>query len=150
MIRNLKSKLKAMSSSSPLHNQKQNASTGITTDPCTGIDKINPETFEHSEHIEVKRSNEMDEVGNEPSNVGDIVDKTTGDIFDKIGDIFDKRCMNTNKEENKKMYSVTGNGIKARGVFDGQIIETGDGSFVRKRIIYELETTYGNINLSGL
>ena len=104
MIRNLKSKLKAMSSSSPLHNQDLSSSAVIKNDACIGVDHFNPETPEHFEPIEVNRGNEIGVIGS----------------------------------------------TEARGALGGQIIETPDGCFVRKRFIYELDTTYGNINLLGL
>jgi uncharacterized protein YprB with RNaseH-like and TPR domain len=126
VIRNLKSKLKAMSSSSPSLNHGQGSAASPPNEPGSSLEdgiRING-AFDY---VEVNRSRE----------------KNNTDDSDN------KHHVKAHTADNK-IHTSLENHIKARGDFGGQIVEEADGFFVRKRTIYEINTSYGKINLSGL
>lgn len=119
MIRNLKSKLKAMSSSSPSLNHGQGSAASPPNEPGSSLEdgiRING-AFDY---VEVNRSRE----------------KNNTDDSDN------KHHVKAHTADNK-IHTSLENHIKARGDFGGQIVEEADGSLYENAPYMKLTQAMG-------
>ncbi|HHU78719.1 MAG: ribonuclease H-like domain-containing protein [Caldicoprobacterales bacterium] len=135
MIPNLKSKLKTMSSSSPLDKRNpgiQSDTIQYPDNPSMDNDFPDKESLDCSEYLVVNRKSADSDSGT--------------DLKDSL--CIKKSNFSMGNRENRDRTLV--NDSDTRGNLDGEVIESPHGSFVRKRTFYGGSTAYGSIAFSEL